>query len=400
MAVKGVWKSGATLVLVGLLTLSATGWAKKSPSVVPADKNAEGWIALFNGIDTYGWETVGSEAEWSVTDGVLKNVGTGDGWLSTVATFADFELIVEWKVSKGGNSGIFFRAGHEGRPWVNGYESQIDEDDAKNPTGSIYNRLPAKKPNAPDEQWNTTEISAKGDHLIVKINGEEVVNGKDATFASGRIGLQMHDASSTVEYRKVWVRPVGLVSRWNGKDFTGWKVKRGNIGNPEEAKFELKDGVVRISGGPGYLESVDKAGNFHARFKVMTEPRDKDSGNSGVFIRGPIHPGEDFNKWPEGLEAQVFNELDDFTTGGWYHFVKAKDLYSQNDEWFWMDINAVENRYQTWVNGMPAGVWVDPKSRYKDGIFALQAHDPKSILYYSGAEWNAVEPHVDKVEGK
>jgi hypothetical protein len=362
--------------------------------------NDEGWIALFNGKDTSNWEVIGPKAEWVVKEGVLSNVGSGGGWLGTVATFGDFDLIVEWKVSEGGNSGIFLRAGTDGPPWVDGYESQIDDDDAKNPTGSIYNRLPAKKAASPDGQWNVTEVSAEGDHLVVKINGQEVVNGKDATCKYGRVGLQMHDDKTTVEFRKVWIRPKGLKSIFNGKDFEGWKVRvRKQDGDPDP-DVHIEDGAIRIQGGPGYVESAGDYGDFHARFKVKTLAKGNSSSNSGIFVRGPRFPGEGFVNWPKGVEAQVFNQNGDFITGGWYHFVPASAVYSQDNEWLWMDINAVGNKYQSWVNGMPAATWVDDEDRWTKGIFALQAHDPESVIFYGAAEVAELGPHVPVKQDK
>jgi hypothetical protein len=367
----------------------------KESSVIPAEMNAEGWIALFNGKDTAGWEVIGPTAEWTVKDGVLENIGVGGGWLGTLATFADFDLIVEWQVSKGGNSGIFFRAGTADVPWVDGYESQIDDDDTKNPTGSIYNALMAKKVPAPDEQWNTTEVHAEGPHIIVKVNAQEVVNGKTETHQAGRIGLQMHDANTTIQFRKVWIRPLGLKSIYNGKDFTGWKVKVAKRENQPPVDVKIEEGAIRIQGGPGYIESQDEYGNFHARFKIMTYPKGSNSsGNSGVFVRGPRLEGDDFREWPKGVEAQVFNQTGDFITGGWYHYVWASALYSQDNEWFWMDLNVVGNVYQSWVNGMPAATWKDDKDRYQKGIFALQAHDTQSILFYGGAAVVEVPVHT------
>lgn len=362
----------------------------KDPSVIPADKNTEGWIALFNGKDTSGWEMFGDKTEWTVKDGVLENVGTGGGWLGTVATFGDFDLIVEWQVSKGGNSGIFFRAGIEDSPWVDGYESQIDDDDTKNPTGSIYNHLVAKKVSTPDEQWNTTEIHAEGPNITVRLNGEEVIKGQDESFTHGRIGLQMHDPDSTIRFRKVWIRPLGLNSIFTGKDFTGWKVR---IPKDRNVTAKIEDGAIRLQGGPGYVESQGDYSDFHARFRIKTLPKEKSSSNSGIFIRGPRFPGDDYVDWPEGIEAQVFNQDNDFTTGGWYHFMKASAVYAQDDEWFWMDVNVVGNRYQSWVNGMPAASWTDPENRFTKGILGLQAHDPKSVIYYGGVELVELAPH-------
>jgi hypothetical protein len=391
---KDFGKRGLNAALVALVLGSFTiaGYTKE-PSIIPTDKNEEGWIALFNGKDTSGWEVVGPKAEWTVKDGVLTNVGTGGGWLGTVATFGDFDLVVEWKVSMGGNSGIFFRAGIDGPPWVDGYEAQIDEDDEKNPTGSVYNRIKAKKVSSPDEQWNTTEIHAEGPNIVVKINGQEVVNGNDATCKYGRIGLQMHDDKTTVMFRKAWIRPLGLKSLYNGKDFTNWKVRKGKNRDGSSPDVHLEEGAMRLQGGPGYIESNADYSNFHARFKIKTLPREDNSSNSGVFMRGPRFPGDDFEHWPEGVECQVFNQADDFTTGGWYHFQSASAVYAQDNEYFWMDVNAVGNHYQSWINGMPAATWIDEKDRFQKGVFGLQCHDPKSIIYYAAAAVTELAPH-------
>lgn len=394
MRLPGWTRQAVVLALVGLAVCS--GSYAKDPSVVPADKNGEGWIALFNGKDTAGWEVIGAKAEWTVKDGVLQNVGSGGGWLGTYATFGDFDLIVEWQVSKGGNSGIFFRAGTDDNPWVDGYESQIDDDDTKNPTGSVYNRegLTAKKVPSPDGQWNTTEIYAEGPSIIVKVNGQEVVNGKNEAFAHGRIGLQMHDDKTTVMFRKVWIRPLGLKAIFNGKDFDGWKIRVVKDGKNPPADVHMEDGAMRFQGGPGYVESAQDYTDFHARFKVKTLPKGDSSSNSGIFIRAPRFAGDDFTEWPLGLEAQVFNQNGDYITGGWYWFTPASAVYSQDNEWFWMDINAVGNRYQSWVNGMPAATWVDDQNRFTKGLFALQCHDPKSVIYYGAAEVSNLAPHV------
>jgi hypothetical protein len=336
----------------------------------------DGWIALFNGEDLFGWEVHGEGGHWFVNNGVLTATGESGNWIGTTATFADFELVVEWKVSKGGNSGIFFRAAEEGAPWVNGYESQIDEDDPKNPTGSIYNIIKAEQVDVPDEKWHETRITADGNHLQVDIDGKKVVDATDDSHEQGTIGLQFHHGGMRVEFRKVWLKPLGLESIFNGKDFTGWR----NVGkNPS---FKIEDGAIRLQGGPGYVESDGTYDDFIAQVMVRTAP----NSNSGVFFRGPRIEGDEFRAWPQGYEAQVFNHPRDFTTGGIYSFQPARGVYSEDGEWFLMTINAVGNRLVTWVNGRIAADWEDPENRFQDGILALQAHDPNSIIYYRKVE--------------
>lgn len=372
----------------------ASAASAKSPTVVPQEALDQGWIALFNGTDLTGWEIHGATAPWTIADGTLTNVGTGLGWLGTTSSWGDFELLVEWKLSAGGNSSIYYRAGQGEVPWYNGYDVQLRAADEANPTGSVYDRLKAKSVPVPDEQWHTAEIRAEGNRHQIKINGEVVVDGTDTTWANGRIGLQMHDASTTVQFRKVWIRPLGLSSIFNGQNLEGWRVRKQIREDRPAPDFRVEENAIRIQGGPGYLETQREFADFHARFKVKTTTQGGAGSNSGVFIRGPIVPGDNFTIWPEGLEIQIYNQPADFTTGGIVQFAQAAGLYAQDDEWFWLDMNVVEDRYNTWVNGMPGASWTDPENRFLKGILALQANDPKSVTYFGSTDIVELAPHT------
>lgn len=87
----------------------------EKPNTLTPEEEAEGWILLFDGVTTAGWHTFNRDkaAEgWTVCDGELRfrllpgEKGRGD--LVTDAEFEDFDLRLEWKISEGGNSGIFF----------------------------------------------------------------------------------------------------------------------------------------------------------------------------------------------------------------------------------------------------------------------------------------------------
>ena len=69
-------------------------------------------IRLFNGVDLAGWHVVQGTNEWEVADGVLRNVKTG-GNLVTNQTFTDFQLHIEFRYAKGGNSGVYLRGRYE-----------------------------------------------------------------------------------------------------------------------------------------------------------------------------------------------------------------------------------------------------------------------------------------------
>lgn len=117
---------------------------------------------------------------WSIEDGVIHRAGIRPGSVNTKRTdYKDFELSFEWKISKGGNSGIKYRA-HDGL----GLEYQILDDERhrdneipSHRAASLYDLVPAseQKPYRPAGQWNSGRIVAKGDHIEHWLNGEKVL---------------------------------------------------------------------------------------------------------------------------------------------------------------------------------------------------------------------------------
>ena len=141
---------------------------------------------------------------------------------SRVRKYRDFELALEWKVGKGGNSGILYRAAELPPPapiWHSAPELQI-LDDAAHPkatpqtlTGSLYDLVaPVDKVLRPLGEWNEARVLVRGDHVEHWLNGRKVLEyelGSDALRAriaaskfkdmprfavekEGHVGLQHH----------------------------------------------------------------------------------------------------------------------------------------------------------------------------------------------------------------
>ena len=99
---------GAPIVALVIAAVPVTAQERGTP--VPPD--SAGWKQLFDGRSLDGWRGYGMQSMpggWAVEDGMLTRVGPG-GDIVTVDEFTDFELILEWRVEEGGNSGIFYRA--------------------------------------------------------------------------------------------------------------------------------------------------------------------------------------------------------------------------------------------------------------------------------------------------
>jgi len=172
-----------------------------------AQTGAKGGAALFDGKSLAGWHPEG-QAKWRVEGGAIVADASGDGWLRSNKAYSNFVLNLEYRNSPKGNSGVFLRATKETNPKaqcnpVDGYEFQINNEDAKYATGSIEDviqRLVTINP-APN-QWHKVEVTVRGNHIVGTLDGQKTVDGTDSKLKSGYIGLQ-HHKEMKIEFRAI-----------------------------------------------------------------------------------------------------------------------------------------------------------------------------------------------------
>jgi Domain of Unknown Function (DUF1080) len=205
----------------------------------------------------------------------------------------------------------------------------------------------------------------------------------------------------------------GWVPLFNGKDLTGWKIHpkpNRDIGEITERKVDGKvvsfDGVVKgkkiplwrvedgtiIGGGPSshLFSDRDDYTDFHFR----VEAKINDHGNSGQYFRTAFGPG-----FPTGYEAQInATHTDEVKTGSLYpdprttlknykdKITVLKKAPHEPDEFFTQEVIAIGPKITILVNGKQTIEWEDPEYRYKKGHFALQAHDPGSVMTFRKIE--------------
>jgi hypothetical protein len=206
----------------------------------------------------------------------------------------------------------------------------------------------------------------------------------------------------------------GWTQLFNGKDFTGWKIPSppsGNFSKVEEVKnadgkvvkfvghpkkgepvtlWEVKDGLI-VGGGPAshiFSERGDYE-NFHYRVECKLN----DGGNSGQYFRTAFGPN-----FPNGYEAQLnATHGDAIKTGCIYPAgplakFKAditpvmKKATHNADEFFTQEVIAEGAKLRLIVNGKETLNWTDPNHTFKKGHFALQGHDPKSVMIFKKVE--------------
>ncbi|GLF98328.1 ThuA domain-containing protein [Streptomyces yaizuensis] len=173
---------------------------------------------LFNGKTLNGWKQAGP-GRFTVTDGELRTEG-GMGLLWYQAKeLRSYRLTLDWKVEGDDNSGIFVGFPASDDPWsaVNrGYEIQIDATDTPDrTTGAVYGFRSADlkardRALRPPGQWNTYEITVRGERLQVHLNGTKIndfTNTDPArSLTDGHLGLQNHGTGDRVSFRDITLR--------------------------------------------------------------------------------------------------------------------------------------------------------------------------------------------------
>jgi hypothetical protein len=206
------------------------------------------------------------------------------------------------------------------------------------------------------------------------------------TFNRGPLVLQFQAKNQAFSIRNVKLKPVGLVSIFNGRDLSGWKEIPGH-----KSKFTVNDkGELNVKNGNGDLQTEAQWDDFVLQIEVISNGKHL---NSGVFFRCLL--GEFWS----GYEAQIRNQWSgddrtkavDYGTGGIYNRQPARKVVSSDHEWFTMTVVAQGNHIATWVNGYQVTDFTDTRpsnrsarkgSKIEAGPISLQGHDPTTDLNF------------------
>ena len=191
--------AAARAAIISQLALLAAGCAPVQNSVpdttassttgataVSAAQRAAGWRALFDGTSTSAWRGYKSQtfpAGWKIVDGVLTKNGAVED-IQTRDQFGNFQLALDWKLSPGGNAGVFYRGTEEyDHIYWSAPEYQL-LDDAGHPdgksrltsAGADYGLYPSPAGVVkPADQWNSTLIVVNGNTVQHWLNGQKLL---------------------------------------------------------------------------------------------------------------------------------------------------------------------------------------------------------------------------------
>ena len=371
-----------------VLCLVGAAWTANA-SAQPLNQPPEGFVALFNGKDLAGWKGLlkgpydnpakraalapderaklqrqadeDMRAHWKAVDGVLVFDGKGRS-LCTAKDYGDFEMLVDWKIEKGGDSGIYLR----GSPQVQIWDTANRLVGAQVGSGGLYNnkKAPSKPSKVADRavgEWNSFRIIMIGEKVTVYLNDELVVDdvvmenywqrGKPI-YPTGQIELQNH--GNYLYFRNVYIREIltaeekldGFVPLFNGRDMIGW------TGNT--AGYYAKNGKMVCdptkSGGNVYTD--DEYGDFVFRFEFKLTP----GANNGLGIRAPLSGDAAYR----GMELQILdNTAAKYATlqpyqyhGSIYGVVPARRGYLKPvGEWNYEEVIAKGRQITVRLNG-------------------------------------------------
>jgi len=236
-ALLGLLASVSSFVAIGQSVV-----AENPPNTLTRPESLSGWQLLFDGKSTEGWRNYKKEVVsdgWKVVDGVLRRDGKGAGDIVTKNKFQYFELMLEYNISDGGNSGLMFHVTEDNpNPWQSGPEIQIQDnvgghDPQK--SGWLYQMYKPVAPSwvkeagtldatRPAGQWNRLYVRIAPNQCEVSMNGalyyqfklgdkkwnELVANSKFAAFpgfgSAGEGHICLQDHGNLVSFRNVKIR--------------------------------------------------------------------------------------------------------------------------------------------------------------------------------------------------
>jgi 3-keto-disaccharide hydrolase len=252
-------------------------------------------------------------AHWQVVDGVLVFDGKGES-LCTAADYGDFELLVDWKIDKAGDSGLYLRGSPQVQIW----------DPAANPVGSggLYNNqkgksAPSEKADRPVGEWNNFRVIMIDDRVSVYLNDKLVVDNvvlenywerDKPIYPAGQIELQAH--GNPLWFKNIYIREIprdqaapqitetesadGFVPLFNGRDLDGW------TGDTKGYAAENGKIVIHPELGSGNLYTAKEYADFTLRFEFKLTP----AANNGLGVRAPLEGDAAY----VGMELQILED--------------------------------------------------------------------------------------------
>ena len=348
------------------------------PPGITMEKAFAGWIALYDGATTYGWN---AEGNTNIDQGILTVGGEKEASLVTKSAFSSCEFSMTYRVE-----------GKDGGFHVTTADGKIDKTEKKSSSSGEFGEFTFSIPNS---------------------------------TKSGAITIATHPGT-TLNIKSIVLKPLGTKSIFNSKNLEGWKEIPG-----KKSKFSVIDGAINVKDGNSDLQTVEQWDDFVLQMDIISHG---DHLNSGIFYRclpdvfwsgyeaqvrnewqttvklkdgtsftGSLTAKGDVLELKTGRETKKFAKTDvetitdhrdkpiDIGSGGIYNRCPARKVVSTDREWYTMTVLANGNHHAVWVNGFQTADFTDTKpinrsaraGRKDDaGPISIQGHDPTTDLSF------------------
>lgn len=367
-----------------------------------------GFVSVFNGKDLTGWKGLVenpiarskmSKRElakkqlkankemlkfWNVKDGILWFNGKGHN-LCTEKKYGDFEMLVDWRISRHGDSGLYLR----GSPQVQVWDTSNVKVSAQVGSGGLYNNkknrsTPLVVADNPIDEWNNFHVIMIGERVTVYLNGVLVVDNvvlenywdrSQPIFAVEQIELQAH--GNELGFRDIYIKEIvasensklteeeanqGFKQLFDGTNLDRW------TGNKTDYVIEKDELVIYPKkGGHGNLFTAKEFADFNFRFDFKLTP----GANNGLGIRAPLEGDAAY----VGTELQILDNTADIYKdlqayqyhGSAYGIIAAKQGFLKPvGEWNSQEVILKGNHVKVILNGTVI-LDGDMKEASKDG---------------------------------
>jgi hypothetical protein len=196
-------------ILVFILTL---GLWSRFPAHAAEGKDSGPWVSLFSGKDLTGWVPV-HEVTFVATNGNLRLVN-GMGWLRTEKQYQDFVLELEWRaLVPQYDSGIFIRAGLDGKPWPkDGWQVNLQGAALGGLVRGFKTVVPAETPPMPLNQWVKFRLEVRGKKVSLEVNGEQAWSFDQLDTDRGYVGIQAENKAFDFRNIRIQELPAGSIA--------------------------------------------------------------------------------------------------------------------------------------------------------------------------------------------
>ncbi|HET6884506.1 MAG TPA: family 16 glycoside hydrolase [Pirellulales bacterium] len=258
---------------------------------------------LYNGKDLTGWWTPGNIKSWKPNADSIICVNDNGNYLRTEREFANFTLSLEYRMAKGGNSGIGIRTARDGWPSGDGMELQMLDEPQTAPitrhsTMAIYGNLEPLTRADRSQEWNRVVVKAEGYLISAWVNGVLVQHANTAKLPElrrrnlqGWIGLQDHGARTEFRHLRVLeaVDGLGLQAWYTPRPPSGSQLVLERLMNPERLAVDdgLGSGVVEASAA-GKVEQI--LAELKGPAAVVTVSRTSVQGRLAFYFDGEAAP--------------------------------------------------------------------------------------------------------------